>query len=46
VVNDAYVVADAPGLGVEVNETTASKQTRRFWEAPHVHRADGPYTNC
>jgi galactonate dehydratase len=41
----AYLVPDSPGLGVEVNEAAALKQTFRFWEAPHLHRADGSYTN-
>ena len=37
----AYLVPDVPGLGVEVNEAAALKQTFRFWEAPHLHRDDG-----
>jgi galactonate dehydratase len=41
----AYLVPDGPGLGVEVNEEAAAKQTFRFWEAPHLHRADGSFTN-
>jgi galactonate dehydratase len=39
------LVSDAPGLGIEVNEELAQKQTFKFWEAPHLHRADGSYTN-
>jgi galactonate dehydratase len=41
----AYVVPDGPGLGVEVDEAAAAKQTFRFWEAPHLRRADGSFTN-
>ena len=41
----AYLVPDAPGLGVEVNEAAASQQTFRFWEAPHLRRDDGSFTN-
>jgi len=40
-----YIVADAPGLGVEVNEALLARQTFRFWEAPHLHRRDGSFTN-
>jgi galactonate dehydratase len=41
----AYLVPDGPGLGVEVDEAAAAKQTFRFWEAPHLRRPDGSYTN-
>jgi galactonate dehydratase len=40
-----YPVSDAPGLGVEVNEDLIRKQEFRFWEAPHLRRADGSVTN-
>jgi L-alanine-DL-glutamate epimerase-like enolase superfamily enzyme len=40
-----YVVPDAPGLGVEVNEELLARQTFKFWEAPHLRRNDGSYTN-
>jgi galactonate dehydratase len=40
-----YVVPDAPGLGVEVDEALLAKQEFRFWEAPHLRRRDGSYTN-
>ncbi|HZP19816.1 MAG TPA: mandelate racemase/muconate lactonizing enzyme family protein [Bauldia sp.] len=40
----AYVVPDAPGLGVEVNEK-ALTEPLRFWEPPHLRRRDGSYTN-
>jgi len=41
----AFKVPDAPGLGVEFNEELALKQPFKFWEAPHLHRRDGSYTN-
>jgi galactonate dehydratase len=40
-----YVVPDAPGLGVEVNEDLVRQQNFRFWEAPHLRRRDGSVTN-
>jgi galactonate dehydratase len=40
-----YPVSDAPGLGVEVNEDLLSKQSFKFWEAPHLVRGDGSVTN-
>ena len=40
-----YPVLDTPGLGVEFNEELALKQPFRYWEAPHLHRNDGSYTN-
>ena len=40
-----YRVPDAPGLGVEFNEELALKQPFRYWEAPHLHKNDGSYTN-
>ena len=39
-----FVVPDVPGIGVEVNEAALSEPFR-FWEAPHLHRSDGSYTN-
>ena len=39
------VVPDAPGLGVEFNEALASEQEFKCWEAPHLKRRDGSYTN-
>jgi galactonate dehydratase len=41
----AYIVPDGPGLGVEVDEAVAAKHTFRFWEAPHLRREDGSFTN-
>ena len=40
-----FPVPDSPGLGVEFDETKAAEQAFRFWEAPHLHRRDGSYTN-
>jgi galactonate dehydratase len=41
----SFPVLDAPGLGVEFNEKLALKQPFKFWEAPHLHKRDGSYTN-
>ena len=38
-------VPDEPGLGVEFNEDLARQQNFKFWEAPHLRREDGSYTN-
>ncbi|MGY8826180.1 MAG: mandelate racemase/muconate lactonizing enzyme family protein [Candidatus Latescibacterota bacterium] len=38
-------VPDAPGLGVEFNEELAGEQEFKYWEAPHLKRRDGSYTN-
>jgi galactonate dehydratase len=40
-----FLVPDSPGLGVEFNEELATRQTFQFWEAPHLRRRDGSYTN-
>jgi galactonate dehydratase len=40
-----FPVPTLPGLGVEFNETLALQQPFKFWEAPHLHRRDGSYTN-
>jgi galactonate dehydratase len=40
-----FPVPELPGLGVEFDETKAAQQEFRFWEAPHLHRRDGSYTN-
>ena len=39
-----YPVPEGPGLGVEFNEEMTVEEFR-FWEAPHLHRRDGSYTN-
>ena len=41
----SFPVGTAPGLGVEVNEEYLKAQEFRAWEAPHLHRRDGSYTN-
>ena len=38
-------VPDGPGLGVAFNEEMAKEQTFKFWEADHLHRTDGSFTN-
>jgi galactonate dehydratase len=40
-----FPVPNGPGLGVDFNEALASSQSFRFWEAPHLRRQDGSYTN-
>ncbi|MDQ0473891.1 mandelate racemase/muconate lactonizing enzyme family protein [Labrys wisconsinensis] len=40
-----YEVGDAPGLGIEVDEALIRKQSFKFWEPPHLRRADGSITN-
>ncbi|HEY3289221.1 MAG TPA: mandelate racemase/muconate lactonizing enzyme family protein [Anaerolineae bacterium] len=40
-----YPVPTIPGLGVDFNEALAAKQSLKYWEAPHLHRRDGSYTN-
>ena len=40
-----FSLPEEPGLGVEFNEELAAGQEWKFWEAPHLHRRDGSYTN-
>ena len=40
-----YPVPNTPGLGVDFNEALAASQSLKLWEAPHLHRRDGSYTN-
>jgi galactonate dehydratase len=42
---DMIPVPDTPGLGVDFNEELAAEQVLKLWEAPHLHRGDGSYTN-
>ena len=44
-VGASFPVSDAPGLGIEFNESLAQSQTWQFWEAPHWRREDGSVTN-
>lgn len=39
-----FPVPDTPGLGVEFDET-AITEALKLWEAPHLRRRDGSYTN-
>ena len=38
-------VPDGPGLGVAFNEEMAKEQAFKFWEADHLRRTDGSFTN-
>lgn len=38
-------VPDTPGLGVEVDESALNHDSFEYWEAPHLRRNDGSYTN-
>ena len=40
-----FPVLSTPGLGVDVNEEYIKAQSLKLWEAPHLHRRDGSYTN-
>jgi galactonate dehydratase len=40
-----YPVPGEPGLGVDVNEEAVKEYEFKFWEAQHLHRRDGSYTN-
>src|SRR4051812_5773851 len=40
-----YTVPTAPGLGVEVDEAKLTREAFKYWEAPHLHRRDGSFTN-
>ena len=40
-----YTVPDTPGLGVEVDEARLMRDPFRYWEAPHLRRRDGSFTN-
>ncbi len=40
-----YPVPDTSGLGVEVDEARLKHESFKFWEAPHLRRLDGSYTN-
>ena len=44
-VGAAFPVPAEPGLGVDCNEAYLQQQSFKFWEAPHLHRRDGSYTN-
>ena len=39
------IVPEVPGLGVDFDEKLAGSQKFKYWEAPHLRRRDGSYTN-
>ena len=43
--NGKYDVSDEPGLGIEINEEALIEYNFKFWEAPHLQKSDGSYTN-
>ena len=43
--NGTYDVSDEPGLGIEINEEALIEYDFKFWEAPHLQKSDGSYTN-
>ena len=43
--NAHYTVPSGPGLGVEVDEARLTRESFKFWEAPHLRRRDGSFTN-
>ena len=40
-----FPVPEGPGLGIEVDEESATKESFKFWEGPHIYRRDGSFTN-
>jgi galactonate dehydratase len=42
---DGFPLPTAPGLGVEFDEAAVEKYAFAYWEAPHLQRRDGAYTN-
>ena len=38
-------VSRGPGLGVSVDEERVKAESFKFWEAPHLRRRDGSFTN-
>jgi galactonate dehydratase len=40
-----FAVPEGPGLGVEFTEAAVEEHPFEFWEAGHLHRRDGSYTN-
>ncbi|HET8522389.1 MAG TPA: mandelate racemase/muconate lactonizing enzyme family protein [Thermomicrobiales bacterium] len=42
---DSFPIPTAPGLGVTFNEEAAKEHAFEYWEAPHLRRRDGSYTN-
>ena len=44
-IDGAWQLPQAPGLGIEVNEEALTAKSFKFWEAPHLTRRDGSVTN-
>ena len=40
-----FVVSDAPGLGLDVDERLLGREEFRFWNPPILRRGDGSFTN-
>ena len=45
IAGNSFPLPTAPGLGVTFDEAVAAKYTFAYWEAPHLRRRDGAYTN-
>lgn len=45
VAGDSFDLPTAPGLGVSFDEEAATHYAFEYWEAPHLRRRDGAYTN-
>ena len=45
IVDDRFPLPTAPGLGVTFNEEAAEQYRFDYWEAPHLQRRDGAFTN-
>ena len=41
----SYLVGDAPGHGVDVNEEELTTESFKFWEPPRMKKPDGSFTN-
>ncbi len=44
-VGNSFPVLDTPGLGIEIDESAATGQEWKYWEAPHWVRRDGSVQN-
>lgn len=42
---DHFPLPQRSGLGIEINEDALSNYEFEYWEAPHLRRRDGSYTN-
>jgi galactonate dehydratase len=45
IAGDSFPLPTAPGLGVTFDEAAAANYPFKYWEAPHLRRRDGQYTN-